>query len=229
MQKAINRVSSEAVKNATGKTWDEWIKILDKEGAKNMPHKDIARLLKDKKYIKSGWWCQMVTVGYEYVKGRRVLGETKDAGFEIGVTKTIKISPKAAWDFLVSSKGRDIWLGKVSRFTLKPGARYETKEGTTGEIRTIKKGERIRLTFQQKAMKSPSTLQVTITPRKTTKGTCISFHQEKLSDQKSREKMRTHWQAVLEKLAKLCQKNYYLIAEGDTSGQSSPNPTYNVP
>jgi len=39
-----------------------------------MAHKQITRLLYDKKYIKSSWWCQMVTVGYEYEKGKRVIG-----------------------------------------------------------------------------------------------------------------------------------------------------------
>lgn len=64
-EKVYNRISSGAVKKTTGKTWDDWLAILDKEGAKTMAHKDIVQLLREKKYIKSVWWCQMVTVGYE--------------------------------------------------------------------------------------------------------------------------------------------------------------------
>jgi len=45
-----------------------------------MAHKQITRLLYDKKYIKSSWWCQMVTVGYEYEKGKRVIGQTYEKG-----------------------------------------------------------------------------------------------------------------------------------------------------
>lgn len=29
---SLNRVSSDAIKKATGKTWDEWVVILDKLG-----------------------------------------------------------------------------------------------------------------------------------------------------------------------------------------------------
>jgi GNAT superfamily N-acetyltransferase len=64
------------VRRPTGKTWEAWIALLDKEGAGQMSHKEIAALLLDKGYIEKGseWWAQTVTVGYEYAKGRRVIG-----------------------------------------------------------------------------------------------------------------------------------------------------------
>lgn len=127
-------------------------------------------------------------------------GKTADVNFEIGVTKTIKGDPKKIWDFLMSAKGREIWLGKSTDFRLAPKATYKTTNGATGEIRTLHRGERLRLTWQAKNWKQPSTLQVTVTPRKSTNGTCIRFHQEKLSSKKEREAMRKHWQEVLENI-----------------------------
>ena len=53
-----------------------------------MPHKEIARLLFEKGYIENGWWGQMVTVGYEYARGRRIVGQPETTGFEI-VAKTV--------------------------------------------------------------------------------------------------------------------------------------------
>jgi hypothetical protein len=44
MPEIINRISSEAVRKATGKTWDEWLATLDQKVAGEMPHKGIARL-----------------------------------------------------------------------------------------------------------------------------------------------------------------------------------------
>jgi len=35
-------VGSEAVERATGKGWDEWLRVLDRAGAKTMTHKEIA-------------------------------------------------------------------------------------------------------------------------------------------------------------------------------------------
>ena len=36
-------ISSASVKKATGKTWREWLALLDHAGAANLPHKEIAR------------------------------------------------------------------------------------------------------------------------------------------------------------------------------------------
>ena len=38
-------ISSDAVKKATGKTWDEWFTLLDKEGCKRMNHKEIVAVV----------------------------------------------------------------------------------------------------------------------------------------------------------------------------------------
>ncbi len=197
MPKNIARVSDEAVKKATGRTWTQWFALLDKRGAKTMPHREIARLLHKKKLITSGWWCQMVTNGYERARGRRVLGQTADAGFQIGVTKTLPVTPRAAWQMLTSPRGIKLWLGDIARPKLKPGEKYTTRNGITGEIRTIAPGRRVRLTYQPRGTMAVSTLQVTVIPRQTTRGTCISFHQEKLATARERERMRRHWQRVL--------------------------------
>jgi hypothetical protein len=58
------RMSDAAVQAKTGKTWDEWFKILDKAGGKKMNHKEIVAYLSEK-YGVGPWWRQMVTVTYE--------------------------------------------------------------------------------------------------------------------------------------------------------------------
>ncbi len=83
------RVSDEAVKKATGKTWDSWFALLNKAHAKQMNHSEIAHFLSTK-YIKNGWWAQMVTVEYERVQGKRKINENKD-GFLVAVHKTVDL------------------------------------------------------------------------------------------------------------------------------------------
>jgi hypothetical protein len=68
---ALN-VGAEAVKAKTGKVWADWFKLLDKAGARKLAHPEIATLLHEKHGL-SGWWAQMVTVGYE----QAVLGRAK--------------------------------------------------------------------------------------------------------------------------------------------------------
>jgi hypothetical protein len=83
------RVSDEAVKKATGKTWDSWFALLDKAGGKKMNHMEIAHFLSTR-YISNGWWAQMVTVEYERVQGKRKVNENED-GFLVAVHKTVAL------------------------------------------------------------------------------------------------------------------------------------------
>jgi len=48
----------------TGRTWSEWVELLDAMGATSMAHRDVARAL-HRDHDVPGWWAQMVTVGYE--------------------------------------------------------------------------------------------------------------------------------------------------------------------
>lgn len=198
MDTKLDGVSDAAVRKATGKAWAEWLQILDGLGAAELSHKDIVLLLRARGLIESSWWRQTVTVGYEKARGRRVLGETCDAGFQVGVSKTLPIPCDAAWALITRPAGRKHWLGTVPRMRFEKGTAYTTAEGSTGEIRTIAPGKRIRLTWHPTALKTASTLQITLTPKG--EKTVIGIHQEKLRNAKEREAMKAHWQNVLSAL-----------------------------
>ncbi|OGY25568.1 MAG: hypothetical protein A2Z24_01755 [Candidatus Woykebacteria bacterium RBG_16_44_10] len=154
--------------------------------------------------MKNGWWAQTVTVGYEYAKNRRTLGETESVGFEIGVQRTLPVSQTKAWELVTSPQGMGVWLGEISGLKFEPGEKFETRECTKGEIRTVDKGTKLRLVWQPPFLKKPSTLQIyLLCSRNTPNKTNFRFHQEKLSSSAEREKMRRHWQQVLTKLSKL--------------------------
>jgi hypothetical protein len=109
--KTTTGISDEAVSAKTGKTWSEWFAILDKAGANAMPHKEIATYLYEKHKV-PGWWCQMVTVGYERERGLRQVHETPE-GFQVSVSKTIAVPLAdlfAAWN---DAKARTRWLGRA--------------------------------------------------------------------------------------------------------------------
>ncbi|WP_279582407.1 hypothetical protein [Fodinicola feengrottensis] len=65
-----------------------------------------------------------------------MVGETKDAGFEIGVSQTIPFPIAQVWEFLVSDAGVALWLGKGARLATEKGTPYATEDGTAGEIRS---------------------------------------------------------------------------------------------
>ena len=203
MSATQRKISDAAVRKATGKGWDEWFALLDSEEAEALPHKQIARLLYDKGYIASGWWCQMVTVEYERARGKRVLGGTEKAEFQIGVQKSLPLSPEQGWDLITQPEGLALWLGTAPDLRWEKGASYATAEGTRGEVRSFTPGRHLRLTWQPRDFQTPSTLQVSLEPSSIK--TAVRFHQEKLASAEVREQMRAHWRKVLQKLAELAE------------------------
>jgi hypothetical protein len=119
-------VTSDAVLRATGKAWEEWLKILDRAGAKAMPHKDIALML-SRQFNVSDWWSQMVTVGYEQARGLRKLYEKAD-GFSANASKTFM----APLDRLYAA-----WNDPATRAQWLPDAPIEIKRSTDGKSMTI--------------------------------------------------------------------------------------------
>lgn|GEM_PF-1481780 len=140
------RISDDAVRRATGRTWDEWIRWLDERGAASMSHKQIVALLLGQGGVESGWWQQTVTVGYERAKGLRVEGQTAEAGFEIGVSRTVPLPVDEAWRRLTAPDGVRAWLGDAPSLRFEVGEAYRLADGTTGEVRVAVAGDRLRVT-----------------------------------------------------------------------------------
>jgi hypothetical protein len=139
----LGGISSEAVAKATGKTWPEWIAFLDSLDAIKLPHKEIAALLYDK-YKVRGWWCQMVTVGYEQAKGRRVVGQTCAGDYSANASKTLPLSARAAHAWLADDKKRTRWLDQsitLRTATAPKSARLQFPDGSIAGIWVTPKGD----------------------------------------------------------------------------------------
>lgn len=195
----VPSTSQEAVAGATGRTWDAWFRALDDAGAIDMDHKAIVAWLRDEAGLESGWWRQSVTVEYEKARGKRAaVGETADAGFQVGAQRTIRVAPERAWELVTTRPGRDAWLGRSDDFVLGEGDAYTTDEGVTGEVRVVRPGTRLRLTWHPSGWDRPSTVQVTLTPKG---DRCtIGLHHERLPDLDARQSMRDRWRAALDRL-----------------------------
>jgi uncharacterized protein YdhG (YjbR/CyaY superfamily)/uncharacterized protein YndB with AHSA1/START domain len=195
------RVTDSAVKEATGKDWKAWMRALDKAGAGELNHKQlVAHLARE---VESSWWRQSIAVAYEQARGKRVVGETADTGFQVGVVRTLPMSAEALWKQVATRP--ETWLGAGTALTLKKGADYAVPRrrsipGVRGEVRVVKPGQRIRMTWQPDDWKKPATLQLTLVPKP--RGVSLHVHMDKLPDAKAREAMREHWARVVDGLAK---------------------------
>lgn len=121
-------------------------------------------------------------------------GLTKDAGWQIGVSRTLPHPRAAVWDYLTGPAGIAEWLGSGADLPPEPGAAYRTGAGEAGEIRGYRPGTRIRLTH------GTTTVQVTLTAA-TANTTVLRFHQERMSSAAEREQQRTHWHRVMDRVA----------------------------
>lgn len=129
-----------------------------------------------------------------------MIGQTKTAGFQIGVRRTFSISVEQAWNFLTSEEGQRIWLGETCPLQLIKGAAYTTPSGAKGVIRVINPQVNLRLTWQPQEWADASTIQIRTISRGI--NTVISFHQERLPGAEERASMRHRWQQVIAELEK---------------------------
>ncbi|MDX1611389.1 MAG: SRPBCC domain-containing protein [Candidatus Thermoplasmatota archaeon] len=190
-------ISDEAVVEATGESWAHWLALLDRWGAKDRDHAEIAAYLAETHGL-SPWWSQTVTVHYERIRGLRELGETAGGTFQVGVTRTLPAEEEDAWATLLGGDGLAAWLGPGAPDELREGASFRLDDETQVEVRVLKPGSHIRLFWHPPGFPKPSTLQVRVLERKI--GAAISFHHEGLPSAEMREAMRAHWRSTLETL-----------------------------
>jgi len=176
------KTSDEAVKKATGKAWTEWFSILDKAGAKKMPHIEIAQYVYDN-YLgekktklapdvakKGGWWSQMVTVEYERSRGLRKVGETA-TGFNVSVHRTVGVPISrlfGEWRKIAAKN-------KLVESTVRPNKTIRYKRDSEGVLYVVM--------FAAKES-----------------GSRVGFEVIGLKRQSDIEKMRVYWKKQMEKL-----------------------------
>jgi uncharacterized protein YndB with AHSA1/START domain len=124
------------------------------------------------------------------------VGRTRDAGWQIGVSKTIDRPVEDVWTFITSPAGVAIWLGEGVTVSPERGEGYETATGVRGETRSFHELDRIRLTWQPPDWSHDTTLQLVVTSAGEGR-TRLGVHQERLAGAAEREQQRRHWQAVV--------------------------------
>ena len=94
----------------------------------------------------------------------RPVGQTAQAGFQIGVRKTLPFTPDEIWSALLSPEGTSIWLGGPAEIV--QGAEYRLENGTSGRFTVYTPGSHVRLTWQPAGWDRPSVVQVRVIRRR---------------------------------------------------------------
>jgi hypothetical protein len=161
-KRASPGMSDTAVKAKTGKTWAQWFAVLDKAGAAAMSHQDIAKLLSARHKL-AGWWSQMVTVGYERVRGLRKLHETAD-GFNASVSRTLAAGLDQLYEAWDDARTRAAFLKEaVVLSTRNPGKNLRfawERDGGRVEVRFVPKDDdKTQVTIDHTGLDSPATVK----------------------------------------------------------------------
>ena len=77
-----------SIESGTGTALETWVQRITEAGGPDLDHAAIARLLPERWDI-TEWWAQGVTVAYEQVIGRRVVGQSCDGDFSASASRTV--------------------------------------------------------------------------------------------------------------------------------------------
>jgi hypothetical protein len=101
-------MSDAAIGRATGRTWAEWVRLLDESRAMEKPHREIVSLVAS--LGTPSWWTQMVTVGYERIRGLRARGQQRSGLYEAGKSRTFNVPIDALYAAFANTRTRQRWL-----------------------------------------------------------------------------------------------------------------------
>jgi uncharacterized protein YndB with AHSA1/START domain len=177
------RPYSDAVIQAnTGKSWDEWFAVLDRWGAVERPHAEIARWVGEEHDV-GGWWAQGVTVAYEQARGLRAPGQRRGGLFEVNASKTVAVPVERLYQAFIDPDLRERWL---------PGA--------TMEVRTARPAKSIRANWDDGSTR----LVIDFTAKGEAKSQVALVH-ERLGDAATAAELKTWWRARVAALKQLLE------------------------
>jgi hypothetical protein len=136
---AVAGMSDAAVAQKTGRDWKEWVSVLDRAGSAAKPHREIARWLADEGV--PSWWAQMVTVGYERIRGLRERGQRRDGRFDVSKSKVYPVPVEELWKGFMRCKE---WLDgeklRMSTARKHKSMRMKWSDGTPVDAMFFAKG-----------------------------------------------------------------------------------------
>jgi uncharacterized protein YndB with AHSA1/START domain len=170
-------MSDEAVSKRTGRTWAQWVGVLDRARAAEKPHRKIAE------YVSSlgtpEWWSQMVTVGYERIRGLRDRGQRRGGGYEASKSRTFNVSVGALFNAFANARRRRRWLPvKIA-------------------VRSANPQKRMRVTWDDDTV-----VVLEFTSKGRTKSAVAVGHQ-KLPDRSAADAMKKAWSGYFDRLGQL--------------------------
>lgn len=174
---ALAGMSDDRIREKTGRTWQAWVRVLDRDGAAALRHRDIATLVHTKHRVPD-WWAQTVTVGYERIKGLREIGQRRSGEYEAGKSRTFSVPVNVLFDAWADSARRRRWL-----------------DGVDAKVRTATRPKSVRLQWPD------GTIVVVLFTAKGDAKSAVALSHTKLPDRATSTTMKEYWTERLQALA----------------------------
>jgi uncharacterized protein YndB with AHSA1/START domain len=175
-------IGDESVKNATGKTWEEWFAILDSAGGEGMTHKEIVAFLAEQ-HQAAPWWQQSVTVAYEQARGKREKHQMPE-GYQISRSRTFFVPLADLYNAWADESARGAWL-----------------LGDEIQVRKATPNKSLRITWSD-----GSSVEALFSAKGETKSQAAVQH-SRLRDAELAERMKAFWSDALDKLNRYLERS----------------------
>lgn len=172
------------IARATGRSWADWLRLLDAHEAEALPHREIAKLALHRMpeaMPNAQWWAQGTAIAYEQAKGIRVPGQSSQGDFQVTASRTVcgnRGSVCSAWCHITEN---------LSEYDGVPAA-------DSAHVSSTEKWHYWRL-----KLSDGSRVAVNISEQKGGKST-ISVNHTNLESEQERERWRAYWKILLAQL-----------------------------
>jgi len=176
--------SDAAIRERTGRGWEEWFDRLDGWSAAGLSHREIAKRVAAELAIEPlAWNAQAIAISYERARGLRAVGERAD-GFAAGASRTVAVPVERLYDAFVDANLRARWLpdGELRERTATAprSARFDWDDGSS----------RVHVTFDAKGDAR----------------SLASVQHERLPDGDASARMKAYWRERLAALKELLEE-----------------------
>jgi uncharacterized protein YndB with AHSA1/START domain len=190
-------ISEEAVQTRTGRSWSEWLRLLDRWGAAKKGHRATAIWLHESHGL-SAWWSQTITVRHEQERGLRDKHQRPD-GYSVSVTRLVAASAARTFDALTQPADLSRWFTRGAQANVEVGGSYSNQDGDRGRFLAVARPRRIRMSWDN-AKHAPGTIvEFTIAPASGGKVRAEVTH-SRLASRRDAEKMKDGWSWAFDSL-----------------------------
>ncbi len=154
--------TDDAIRAATGKTWEQWFAALDAFGAAVKGRRATGDHLVGELALDPYWSSTLVV---EYEKARSIVEKDgRPKGYMICVSKTVAASADDAFSAFADPKALASWFGKGTTAEFQEGGRYQNDDGDRGTFKKIRPGKSLVFTWENPREEPGGVVEVKFQP-----------------------------------------------------------------